>query len=207
MEQSEKLDSLYKAMICAKYEYLCHLRTVYEPKFQEETQNYIFDIDHWSYKFLIHPCDVKGASSAEAKTLYKSLTKLLHPDKCNSEVSNKAFVYITDAYQKNDIDCLKKLSEHLKDHNLEEFEFNIQTHSKEDDVKMMESSFWYNWYFTDKSGMLKDVFTTPEIVKERLRIETEKLEKENEQLRKTYERLGIHFGKANSKTSESVYDG
>ncbi len=167
---SEELN-LHSKLVEAEYEYMNYLRDKKLPEFTKETQNYVWDKTHWYYKYIFPEkndnCDLNDCCDSNdccgsnqnndaklQKKLYKKLTLICHPDKCEKSWAIDVFKLINEANQCNDLDLLKKLNNHWDTY--KNFE-NYQIIEKEIFIKKCKLELWYLWSHPGYS-CLKEMF-------------------------------------------------
>lgn len=189
---------LYQKFINAKYDYISYIRQKQLPKFLEEVKDYVWYKDHWAYG-VWHPdspagiiddeLDCKAGSdnaNSDLKQLYYKLSKITHPDKCVELWAQQIFVIINEAYNKNNYEKLKEISDHWDKHNT--FEFYLDDISKVEVIKSWTSECWYDW-FNNPDSLLKQVLISPQEYEKHLQKECDRLKEENKRLKKIHDDL------------------
>lgn len=170
MDNDTHLKHLHQQYIDAKHAYLSYLRHVSIPKISEETANYVWDTQHWGYRYMFPKLgdirDVqdkeKEPPSQQCKELYRKLVLLVHPDKCQHPISADIFKEITEAYNCNDVSTLQHFDIFYQQHGSFETytkDTNVKI-SKEEEINIWEKQLWFQWLQPD--SLVKKVFISPE---------------------------------------------
>lgn len=168
MLEDPHLQHLHQQYIDAKHAYLSYLRQVSLDKISQETVDYVWDTQHWGYRYFF-PAQPKEKEepNPQCKELYRKLVLLVHPDKCHHPSSADIFNEITDAYNSNNTKKLQKIDDFYRQHgSLETYtqDNNVEI-SKEDEIKIWESQLWFQWL--QPNSFLKKVFISPQELSQR----------------------------------------
>lgn len=190
------LERLRQRKIAAEHDYLVCLRSIYATRFDRETDQYVFDDQHWGFKVLFG----EGKRNvAKDVNLYRKAVSITHPDKCDAPWAERVTQEINHASDSGDINTLKEMHAYYKEHAT--FEGYVKGNgadgegekvvedSLEKQNERITCSLWYGWYFGDMKPILQKCFIpAEEYAKRTARYEEEKKMKENiERLRAVWQ--------------------
>ena len=164
---ANSLDNLYHDYIKAKHKYMSALRGIKIPEFLDETQDYVWDVDHPYYRLFftsIKSCPSQQHSQ-EIKDLYKKLALLVHPDKCKADWAERIFNLITIAYNNGSIDQLQELDQYYnKEESFDGFSLPSSSSSscpdqEKEELKVWENQVWFLWQ--DPKSFVRKVLVPP----------------------------------------------
>ena len=183
-------EQLYDIMINAQFEYYQHLRNKLIPIFIRETQGLVIDTTHWEYEYLFPSKENKYLSPSEEeklKNIYRSLSILCHPDKCNFSWANDIFILLNEAYNTKNIDVMQELNNYWTAHKtFENFKIVSEDHGvKAELIHKWRNEFWYRWFVP--GSIIREIFIPHYEHEKKLQKENEKLEKENMELNEMIE--------------------
>jgi len=199
---------LKQKFIEAEYNYMLHLKEHMLPKFNEQTEGFVWDTTHYYYNIMtktkkntgkIYELDTKCC--LEIKKKYRKLSKLLHPDLCVYDDSNELFAVINELYYEGDIDSLMEIESFIDNNddknNIKNYILNInKKHIKTDKeilINEWKNSLWFNWFKPD--SIIKQIYVEPKIYHERLLEENKKLKDRSDSLNKLLDSYGDMFNK------------
>lgn len=191
---------LQSKLIDAKYNYMKYLREKQMPKFNEQTRDYVWDENHWYYKYIFPTKQNINSNEDDSinymqnenndnddktndvlqKKLYIKLSLLCHPDKCNEKWSNDIFRIINDANKKNNVTVLQNIMNYYKKNNSLEG-YCDEYIDKESIIIKWQNELWFRWF---NGSMIKDVLITQDEFISRVKKLNEALEIEKNNLQK-----------------------
>jgi hypothetical protein len=206
-ELFNKKTKSYQNFISSEYNYLEYLRNKKIPQFQEETKNYVYDKEHPYYKYMFgeninininidsdtgeaHYEELSESNKSQKITeLFRKLSLICHPDKCQDEWGKNMFIFIKKAYDENKIDILEKIMFYFEENKtLDGYQNNSEVTNenkiitKEEQINIWKSEAWYNWYYV-KNSIIKMVLVSENTLIMRNIKRKQKLEEENLKLR------------------------
>jgi hypothetical protein len=198
----EKKSKSYQNYVDSEYNYLKHIRNKKITQFQEETQNYIWNKEHFYYKYMFETSNICIDINKETGEiiydkpkkiieLYHKFSLICHPDKCKEEWGKNIFILIKKAYDENNIELLEKINLYyeenktLENYKTDNFKEEI---NKEEQINKWKSELWYHWYYVNNS-MVKNIFIPIEKALEKVKKENIELKDENVRIKDELENL------------------
>lgn len=101
----------YYNSIKAQEEYLRILKKRLTKIFEEESDGYVFDTRHSAYRCYF-TVTISKNKCKKCKKLFKTLSLMIHPDKCSKDWATRVFSLVNDFYQTNNLEKLKLIRDH-----------------------------------------------------------------------------------------------
>lgn len=188
---------LYNKKIDAEYEYMKYMKHKKEREFIEQTINYTWDKNHHFYKLFFtdspshDDCTSSDTSNVnnDAKILYRKLSVICHPDKCQEIWGENMFRTINNAHADNDLARLQRIDAYWEaNHTFAQFE--DVCFDKEKEITMWKKQKWYLFYYDQDfmGSVLRDLFCDNYTLKKREEKRNEEQKKWEEEQKKWNER-------------------
>lgn len=157
-------DQLLNNFITAEYEYCKFLEIEWQQRFKKDTLGFVFDTNHWGYKFL----EVKEIKNEcpECRIIYKKLAPLCHPDK--NLGNHELFIELSTAYNENNLQKLVEMNQKLCNDTFVQSPPSNSLEIKKKYISSVKKTLWYLWYSDEgMSSFIKQVLVSKEEIDKR----------------------------------------
>lgn len=188
--ENDKVEKeLYNNAVDAEFKYFDYIKNKLIEEFILETRDYVMDETHWAYKYFIedqnlnNSDDISETEIEKIKIIYKRLSLICHPDKCDEEWSEDIFKMLQKAYDEKNIKLLIEMDEYWTNNlTFTDFSKLKQIKTNEELVSEWKNTNWFQWH--NPTSLIRQVLIPKEIFNKKLQEEHDRLLKENQRLKK-----------------------